>query len=497
MDPITANFNINGDDLLVWGITGEKVNKTFWINNAMMNNPYPSLPSDNTKHPYSLIYNRGKSASLNGDGNWLTYDRSLYQYGAGKQWKFNKYKSVGVLADEYSASETNNTPNLIDYMDNDGHLLPGAYPISYRAYGSDDTLLPEYERTTIFKLNYYNTSNMLDAESAKKMICWKMEGVFFPETQYLFFSFQYATGAYYGKIGNNGDIGKSNPAWPTSTGDYNRNFARGFGDMDVCPVSLMNDYARDVQNKARICLTAKKTTPSGEVKYWSWDNRNPPRWDATPYTAVCRRYKEEDTGCYEFERVIDMPAPTRNGGQNVPLTKESVGYWLELPTTYCDLELWIGVIDESVVPAYSVIMRNFNIEQVGMEEVFGEINEAFERKDTIYSTDVMTNNTFPDVTFNLCSNNLYNGLASLYYNGDVNRLDTLTYPIGNEKIEQHYLRLITKLFSQYEIFNDEIYLDDLKFNYADRWFNGGTLNLINGTVEGQFIKHNNNINGNI
>jgi hypothetical protein len=51
MDPITANFNINGDDLLVWGITGEKRMKTFWVNNSMMINPYPSLPSGSVKHP--------------------------------------------------------------------------------------------------------------------------------------------------------------------------------------------------------------------------------------------------------------------------------------------------------------------------------------------------------------------------------------------------------------------------------------------------------------
>jgi hypothetical protein len=37
----------------------------------------------------------------------------------------------------------------------------------------------------------------------------------------------------------------------------------------------------------------------------------------------------------------------------------------------------------------------------------------------------------------------------------------------------------------------------MKFNYNDRWFNGGTLNLIKGELEGQFISPNNNLTGNI
>ena len=56
---------------------------------------------------------------------------------------------------------------------------------------------------------------------------------------------------------------------------------------------------------------------------------------------------------------------------------------------------------------------------------------------------------------------------------------------------------MTKLFSNYEVYNDAIILDNLKFNYSDRWFNGGEINLVNGTLNGVFISHNNNLTGNI
>jgi hypothetical protein len=62
-----------------------------------MKNPYPSLPTQTQKHPYVMVYNRGKEGKAGGDGNWVVYDRSLYQYNPSKQWKFNKYKSKGVL----------------------------------------------------------------------------------------------------------------------------------------------------------------------------------------------------------------------------------------------------------------------------------------------------------------------------------------------------------------------------------------------------------------
>jgi hypothetical protein len=45
---------------MVWGITGELYNKTFWISGGLMNNPYPSLPTQNQKHPYVMVYNRGR-----------------------------------------------------------------------------------------------------------------------------------------------------------------------------------------------------------------------------------------------------------------------------------------------------------------------------------------------------------------------------------------------------------------------------------------------------
>jgi hypothetical protein len=40
-------------------------------------------------------------------------------------------------------------------------------------------------------------------------------------------------------------------------------------------------------------------------------------------------------------------------------------------------------------------------------------------------------------------------------------------------------------------------MDDMKYNYNDRWFNGGTLHLTKGELEGQFISHNNDLSGNI
>ena len=491
MSPISADFDITGNDNLVWGIMGQAYQKTYWVTGSMMTDPYPSLPSSSQKHPYSLEYNRGRGALISKDGNWITYDRSLYQYGDGKQWKFNKYSSAGVLVNEYSASLSNNTPNLIAYMDANGNLLPGAYPIAYRAYGSDDKTLPDYERTTILKLNYTNTNTVLDATSAKNMIYWKREGIQFPDQQYLFFDMEYSNGAYWGAINGNSD-----PQWTTTT---NRN-ARGNGNMDLCPINLVNDYAPNTRNTGRICLTAKITTLDNTVLYWSWNADYNPSWrpdNGNQWTTQLYREREDQTGCYEFKRILDMVRPTRNGVK-VPLWKEKYGYWVELPTTYCNLEIMIGVVYNSTLTApMAVILRNFNVEQVGRMEVFGEVNDAFERKDTIYSTDIMTDNNFPDVTFNLCSENEYNGLAGLFYITDFDRLDTLTYPIGNEKIEQHYLRLMTKLFSNYEVYNDAIMLDNLKFNYSDRWFNGGEINLVNGTLNGVFISHNNNLTGNI
>jgi hypothetical protein len=80
-----------------------------------------------------------------------------------------------------------------------------------------------------------------------------------------------------------------------------------------------------------------------------------------------------------------MIRPKRNN-EVVPIWKDKYGYWLELPAFYCDLEIWMGVDygNQTSIPPYSIIMRNFSVEQVGEMEVFGEVNEAFERKDTIY-----------------------------------------------------------------------------------------------------------------
>jgi hypothetical protein len=492
MSNIEADFSIDGDDFMVWGYVGADYNKCYWVDSSLMKNPNPGLPTPTTKHPYAMNYNRGKGSSLGGDGNWVVYDRSLYQYNPSKQWKFNKYSAAGVLANEYSASETNNTPALISYMNNDGNLLPGAYPIQYRARGNDDKNFPPYERTTILKMNYYGTDNLLDNNSAKNMIYFKREGLQYIERQYLFFKFEYANGAYYG-YAQNGET-----TWPTTT---KRN-ARGFGNMDLCPVNLINDYAPNTRNRGRITLIAKTTTRDGKVKYWSWNKDATPSWrddDGTQYMTICDRYREDQTGCYEFERVLEMTRPTNEHGERVALSKdEEYGYWLELPTNYCILEIMIGVYYPSTVTCpRSIIMRNFNVEQINAADLFGEVNDAYERKDTIYSSDTVTENAFDDVTFFMCSKNKYNGLASLYYQNDETILDTCTYPIGKEKIEEHYLRLIVKLFSKYDKYNDIIYMDDLKFNYSDRWFNGGTFNLIEGTVSGCFISHNNLISGQI
>jgi hypothetical protein len=76
-------------------------------------------------------------------------------------------------------------------MDSSGNLLPGAYPIQYRCYDVDDKALPEYERTTMFKCNYYNTDTVLDQASARNMLYFKREGVQFPDKQYLFFEMEY------------------------------------------------------------------------------------------------------------------------------------------------------------------------------------------------------------------------------------------------------------------------------------------------------------------
>jgi hypothetical protein len=485
IDNIDVDFNIIGDEYCVWGISGIEDGKTFWNSESLMLNPYSGLPNSSTNHPYSMNYNRGKSGLI-GDGNWVTYDRNLLQYGKTKQLKFNKYSATGITVDEYSASETNNTPSLIAYMNNNGELLPGAYPISYNEYGKDTTNLPEPERTTIFKLNYYNTDQILDQVSARNMIYFKREGIQFSENKFLFFNFEFANGVYYGQA-ENGEL-----TWPTTT----KKNARGFGNMDKCPVSLVNDYAPDTRATGNICLTAKITTVTGTQLWWSWDTSGLPRWDTVARSANC--YTDlTDMKSYEFLPVRSMRRP-RRGDVDVPLTKEPKGYWLELPTVYCTLEISIGVAYPSPTTApMSIIMRNFNLEQIGTKELFEHKVGTVERKDTVYSTDEVTENAFPDVTFNLCSSNEHNGLAALYYFNDIDVLDKLTYSIGSEKIEEHYIRLIVKLFSKYEKFNDIIYLDDLKFNYSDRWFNGGTLDLIEGTVNGCFISHNNNISGEI
>jgi hypothetical protein len=82
---------------------------------------------------------------------------------------------------------------------------------------------------------------------------------------------------YWGAIGNNGDVGPSNPQWPTSTGNFSSREARGFGNMDLCPICLIHDYSPGIIYST-LTLIAKVTKLDGTVLYWSWNADSNPSW---------------------------------------------------------------------------------------------------------------------------------------------------------------------------------------------------------------------------
>ncbi|MDR2916014.1 MAG: hypothetical protein LBV74_14515 [Tannerella sp.] len=109
--------------------------------------------------------------------------------------------------------------------------------------------------------------------------------------------------------------------------------------------------------------------------------------------------------------------------------------------------------------------------------------------------DVIYSNTYDkDIdasdTMYVYSENKYYGRGVLFVNNTNTLLDKLSYQSSTEKPEWHYIRLKTKWESNAKVYNDIIMLDGLKESYTDRFFNGGSIDVINGIANVQMISCN-------
>jgi hypothetical protein len=227
-------------------------------------------------------------------------------------------------------------------------------------------------------------------------------------------------------------------------------------------------------------------------KYWSASGQ---QWTTNETWNVLRATHDESEHL-TFVEIPSMPPPVDPiSGAKVPFVETVSGFWCKMPNEIGTLEIQIGV--QQFANYTHLLFRNFEVKQFRSVQNASEADLSRERKDTIYTNTGQNLNDFGSVTFNLCSKNNSNGRSCLYLNDPQHKVDELTYTNGGgrEKPEWRHIRLITKMLSKAHVFDDIFAIDDMKFGYADRYFNGGFLNLIEGTVEGQWVVTNTNIAG--
>jgi hypothetical protein len=425
---------------------------------------------------------RGKHYRISGVNKyWNVYDRQIYAFRVEQEklWHLNKYNALNQLVDEFDSSK---------YIVG-GVPLAGAYPIAWCRRSEPGLNFEGMEQSIWFKL--HNNGTLISNTNLVKLITCELPNFLSQKNTFLFFDWDVAYCMGYGDV-NTWDRG-----WYD---DYNADDRAPYSpNYDECAVAISpiigDDASEYIKRSVNVGMSIKFTNLSGTVSYW-YPLGNTPGWTTN---ALYSSFTIPSEDLFEFkfgsirENYIVSPRMA-DGSPAIFDTAAPTGkLWVRLPESLGKLEISFG--GSNIFDFKSLLFRNLQIDRMIAKNEVSEIDLSLE--DVLYSN---TNSTEIDrsVTFYMYSTNLKSGRGQLFINNADQPLDELHYTnVGQEKPEWHAIRIYEKSISKSKIYRDIFMLSDIKMNYSDRYFNGGTINLMSGIIEAEYVKSSMNIGGDI
>jgi hypothetical protein len=234
-------------------------------------------------------------------------------------------------------------------------------------------------------------------------------------------------------------------------------------------------------------MSIQFTDLSGTVYYW-YPYGNNPTWTTTASLASFSIPTQNRVAEFKFGSTPQnyMVSPLLSDG-NLAIFEKTLtsGIWVRLPETMGILDISFG-FSPIVASFKSILFRGLSIETMVAKNSVQEIDLS-KNSDVVYSN---TDNETTDAneTFYIYSDNEHFGRGQLYNNDANTRIDTLTYPYGQDKPEWNYIAIMTQLYSKAQVNNDIISINDYHLLYSDRYVNNSSIDFFKGYVSVSTVK---------